>query len=109
MRRLAALAAAALRPVLAGCGGGGSAPTASSGDGAELAPADAAAFVAIDSNPDSEQWKTVERLARKFPGADDLVGSVTRDLREKSGLDYEDDVRPALGDEVDVVWLDFAN
>ena len=30
-------------------------------------------------------------------------------LRSDAGLDYEKDVEPALGPELDLVWLDFAN
>jgi hypothetical protein len=37
-----------------------------------------------------------------------MLAGVSRPwLKENSGLDYEDDIKPALGDEVDLVWLDF--
>ncbi len=38
-----------------------------------------------------------------------LVDEIRSSMKEDAGLDYEDDVKPALGDEVDLVWLDFEN
>jgi hypothetical protein len=96
----------ALALALAGCGAKDEAATAS---GAEIVPATAAAFVSIDSDLSSDQWQQVDELLRKFPAHPLLVGEVRESLEEDTGLDYEDDVKPALGDEVDLVWLDFEN
>jgi hypothetical protein len=87
----------------AGCGG-----TEGAGTGAsDLIPATAPAYVALDTNPDSDQWKKVEALASHFPdkakGEQDLKDSFSKD----SGIDWDRDLKPALGDEVDLVWLDF--
>lgn len=99
----AALLAASL--ALAGCGG----ESISGVRGASIVPASAAAFVAIDSDPDSTQWQQAEKLASRFPGSEDALGELEDSLRSDAGLDYEEDVKPALGPELDLVWLDFAN
>lgn len=88
----------------AGCGG---TETAASG-GAGIVPAGVPAFVAVDADPDSSQWKTVDELASRFPDKQKAIDSIKKDMRDE-GLDWNRDVKPALGSEVDVVWLDFAN
>jgi hypothetical protein len=89
----------------AGCGG----TTATTGSGASsIVPASAPAFIAIDSNAESSQWRTIDELASKFPDKQRGVDSLERDL-SKNGVDWAKDIEPALGDEFDFVWLDFAN
>lgn len=106
MRRLAAAAALGLTFVLAGCGG----TTSEIGTGAsELVPASAPVFIAIDTDPQSSQWKTVEALASRFPDKQKGVDALKRELRKEDGIDWEKDVKPALGKELDFVWLDFEN
>jgi Protein of unknown function (DUF3352) len=97
---LAALALAA-----AGCGAKDE--SAATG-GAEIVSASAPAFVSIDADLSSDQWQQVDELLRKFPARSMLISELRSSLKEDSGLDYEDDIKPALGDEVDLVWLDFA-
>jgi hypothetical protein len=89
---------------LAGCGG-----TTSIGAGAsDLVPASAAAFIAIDTDPGSSQWQTVDALASKFPDKQKAIDELKKSLR-KDKLDWDKDYRPALGKEADFVWLDFEN
>jgi hypothetical protein len=89
----------------AGCGG----TTGQPGSGASaIVPASAPAYIAIDSNAQSPQWQTIDELASKFPDKQKAVDSIKDDL-VKNGADWERDVRPALGDELDFAWLDFAN
>jgi hypothetical protein len=102
--RIGALAASAV--VLAGCG---AKEETSRADGAKLVPASAPIFVAINSDLSSGQWRQVAELVRKFPAGDDAVSSLEDSLKNESGLTYEADLEPALGDEVDLVWLDFEN
>src|SRR4051812_17874419 len=104
MRRLrGVLAAAAL--LAAGCGG----TTAQARTGASsIVPASAPAFIAVDSNPDSSQWRTIDRLASKFPDKQKAVDSIKQEM-SKEEVDWNKDVKPALGDELDFVWLDFEN
>jgi hypothetical protein len=104
LTRIGVLAALVL--AVSGCGAKEESPGA---DGARLVPASAPAFVSIDSNLSSGQWRQVDELLSKFPARDQLVAELRSSIMEDSGLDYEDDVKPALGDEVDLVWLDFEN
>src|SRR5204862_912759 len=104
VRRLAALLAL-VALALAGCGGS---TNPSAGDGADIVPASAALFVAIDTDPASSQWQAVDQLANKFPDKQKAVDSIRQQLTKK-GLDWERDLKPALGPELDVVMLDFAH
>jgi hypothetical protein len=101
MRRLGGLLAV-LALVLTGCGG-----TTKPGAGAaEIVPASAPVFVAIDTDSSSAQWQTVDDLAAKFPDKQKAIDSAKKSMR-KEGLDWDRDIKPALGPEVDVVMLDF--
>ena len=91
--------------MLAGCGG---TSNHSASGGADLVPASAALFVAVDSDPSSSQWQTVDALARKFPDKQKAVDSIKQDMTS-AGVSWERDVKPVLQGELDVVWLDFKN
>ena len=99
----------ALALALAACGG------AEDGDlavviseGAEFAPASAPAFVEITTDVDGGQWQKAESLLDRFPGKDDVLDDIRQELKADD-VSWERDVKPALGDAVYVVWLDFAN
>jgi hypothetical protein len=64
--------------------------------------------VAIDSDTGSPQWQTLDALASKFPDKQKALDSAKQQLAKK-GLDWERDLKPALGPEIDVVMLDFAH
>lgn len=94
------LAAVALAAT--GCGG----TTAQIGTGASsIVPASAPAYIAIDSNPSSSQWQTIDQLASKFPDKQKAVDSIKQDL-SKHDVSWEQDVKPVLQGETDFVWLD---
>jgi hypothetical protein len=99
--RLALIGTAAL--ALAGCG---ASDKAASG-GAEIVAANAPAFVTVDSNADSSQWQQIEKLLKKFPDGGQAIRFLRSSFEEDANLDWERDVKPALGDEIAVVWLDF--
>jgi hypothetical protein len=82
----------------AGCGGSSGAGASS---GALLVRSDVLAFVSIDSDLGSGQWQTVNDLSNKFPGRTMALAQIKRALA-KQKLDYDRDVKPALGPEVDV-------
>jgi hypothetical protein len=105
MRALRFTVLAVLAFTLVGCGADEKAAT---GGGAEIVPASAPAYISIDSDLGSSQWQTVDDLLRKFPGRAQLLNWLRSTLREED-LDYEQDVEPALGEEVALVWLDFAD
>lgn len=102
MRRLAGVLA--VLAVAAGCGGTTAQIGASASD---LIPASAPAFIAVDTDPGSEQWQTVLKLADKFPDKQKGINSIKRELRKDPGVEWEKDVKPALGPEIDFAWLDF--
>jgi hypothetical protein len=97
--------AAVLALAVSACGG--TETTAATG-GAGLVPAGVPAFLALDADPDSSQLKTLEQLAAKFPDEQSAVDRAKQALR-KQGLDWEDDLKPALGSELDIVLLDLEN
>jgi hypothetical protein len=103
MMRWLSGAAVVLALVAAGCGG----TTSQIGTGASgLVPASAPAFIAVDTDLGSSQWRTIDALASRFPGKQKAIDAWKSELR-KQGLDWEKDVKPALGTELDFAWLDF--
>jgi hypothetical protein len=101
MRRL--LPFLVLAALLAGCGS--SPKTSSTGRsipaGASVVRPGVLAFVSIDSDLGSGQWKQLDKLAQKFPARDHAVAQLKQQLTQQ-GVDYNQDVKPALGPEVDV-------
>ena len=56
------------------------------GGGAEVAPANTVAFVALDTNMSSAQWLALDGLLAKFPGYDKLVARLQQGFEQKTGL-----------------------
>jgi len=92
---IAAALAAVFLLVAAGCGSSTAATDQAGGDAAQLVPPSALAFVSADTNLDSAQWGTVK----------DLFGPI----QLPKDLDYQRDVKPALGDELNVAVLGIDN
>jgi hypothetical protein len=89
----------------AGCGGGGGGGNALPA-AAEAVPASAPALISIKTDFSSPQFRNALALLRKFPDA----ARTFRQLSAEAGdVDFERDVVPAIGPEVDLVWLDFKN
>jgi hypothetical protein len=86
---------------LAGCGGGGA-----GGGAAEVVPAGAAVYVSIDTDFDGGQWQQAEELVRKFPDGPRTLQMLLRDLEQQEDVDFDRDVRPAVGPEVAFALLD---
>ena len=103
-RFLTAALLATLAVGLAGCGGGSATTSASGESGSKLVRSDALAFVAIDSDLGSSQWQQLDELSKKFPGRSKALAQLKQGLAE-NGVDYEQDVKPALGPEVDIVAI----
>ena len=97
-----ALAAIVGAVLLAGCGG--NATSAAGPAAAGLAPADAKAYVELDTSLDSEQWKQAQTLLDRFPKRPQLVDKLNEQLRDHQ-LEWSRDVDPALGDRLVLVWL----
>ncbi len=110
--RLISAAAVAAATVLtaAGCGGAGGAPGSGGlGAGASVVPANTVAFVALDTDVSSGQWQAVDQLLQKFPGSDQLLSQLQQSFEQKTNLSWNDDVKPALGSELDVAVLPAAS
>jgi hypothetical protein len=75
-------------------------------DGAEFAPASSAVYISGVTDPNSSQWEKADKLVGRFPGREKLLASVRKDLR-KDNLTWERDVKPALGDELNLALLTF--
>ena len=103
MRRVfSAALLATLAAGLAGCGGGSANDlSVRLQSGASSSAPMSLAFVAIDSDLGSSQWQQLDELSKKFPGRDKALSQLRQELAE-NGVDYEQDVKPALGPEVDV-------
>jgi hypothetical protein len=105
MRAPAAAALAALVLSTAACGGSAASTGSAPGvDAVRLVPPDALAFVSANTDLDSQQWRRLDDLTRGLPARDRLVRMV-RDALSKEQLDLDRDVRPALGEEVDLAVL----
>src|SRR5438067_869901 len=87
----AAAVAAAVAIVTAGCGSAGASP-GSVGGAATVVPANAVAFVAASTDLSSSEWHSVGDV-------------LLQGLQTRSQLDWTNDIRPALGDEVDIAVL----
>ena len=105
MRFPAITTAACAALIAAGCGG-----TQGTGAGAsDIVPASAPVLIQIDTDPGSAQWKMVNALAGHFPGKQKAVIALKKNILESGGFDWEKDVKPALGKELDLVGLDLDN
>jgi hypothetical protein len=93
---------------LVACGGKSASTTGgATPDTATFAPASSAFFVSVKSDPSGEQWQKASALLNKFPSRDKLLAEVTKSLR-KEGVDWESDVKPALGPEVGIAGLELS-
>jgi len=97
---IAMLSTLVLAPAAAGCGsedlGAGSESAAE-----QLKPG-ALVYWETVSDPDSDQWDQVEELIRRFPDGDKWIAELRRELESDEDVSWEDDVKPAIGDQVAV-------
>jgi hypothetical protein len=107
-RFLHVLVAFATFAVLAGCGGGDGGSGSATGDDspATIVPANVPIYVSVNTDFDSEQLKQADELLDKFPGRQELMGELMKEI-EREGVDWDKDVKPAIGDELAFVVLDF--
>src|SRR5438067_2662861 len=97
---------AGLALAAAGCGGGGGGGGNALPAAAKVVPANAPALISVKTDFNSQQFRNALVLLRKFPGA---LPALRRLSAENGHIDFARDVKPALGPEFDVVWLDFGN
>jgi hypothetical protein len=90
---------ASLALVAAGCGSSDT----SSGSGFDEAlgyvPKTSGVVVAIKTDPDDPQYKDLNALVDKFPFASTIKSRIKSSV-EGSGTSYEDDIKPALGNDL---------
>lgn len=104
MRRFCILATSAVALTLAaGCGGDEGVAV---GGGAEVAPASSALFASVNTDFDGEQWRQAEELLDRFPAGREALGDMLNQL-EAEDVDFEQDVKPAVGPEVIFIVPDF--
>jgi hypothetical protein len=104
MRLLHIAVVVAIALAISGCGSdkqAGSVPA-----GADFAPASSAVYISGVTDPSSSPWEKADKLLGRFPGRDKLLASFRKDLR-KDNLTWERDVKPALGDELNLALLSF--
>ncbi len=103
---IAVLLLLGLAPIAAGCGSSSAATSGSKlGPGAaSVVPADALAFVSVDTDLKSVQWRRIDSLTAGLPVRTKALDLVRRALAAKN-LDLDRDVKPALGAELDVAVL----
>jgi hypothetical protein len=99
MRAVAVALLGALALAVGGCGGG----EVAASQAASLLKPGAIAYLELFTDPESEQWKQAEELLRTFPDGDRWIAQLRREYVEDEGLDWERDVKPALGDRTIVV------
>jgi hypothetical protein len=99
VRLIPVLLVAALVAVVAGCGSSGG----SAGGSADVVPADVAVVASIDTDLDGAQWQAVEDLAARFPGGEGAVEKLFASIGAHDDLDFDRDVKPALGPELVLV------
>src|SRR4051794_9558151 len=101
--RIAALLALAF--AVAGCGAKNEA-SSTIPSGADFAPAASVLYVTAVTDPSSDQWQKADALLSKFPGRAKLLASFHKSLA-KDGLTWEADLKPALGDDVNLALLSY--
>jgi hypothetical protein len=97
LRSLAALLACLAALAVAGCGGNDS---GSGGLGATLSyvPADTPFAISIDTDLEGEQWKSLDSILNRFPGADVIKNLLKAQLSMgQEGVEFDKDIKPLLG------------
>ena len=96
MRRLIATSLVLSALLIAGCGGGDDSGSALDSALSYL-PKDAPFAVAIDTDLDGDQYKALQALLKKFPFGGQVQDSLRQQLEQGTDVDFDDDVRPVLG------------
>ena len=86
--------------LIAGCGGDDADSGAGPLDNAlGYLPEDAPLVVSIDTDVEGSQFKAIGKIIDRFPFANQIEGQLKQQIESGGGLDYEDDLKPLLGNE----------
>lgn len=84
---------------LAGCGGGEPDAESPLDEALGYLPADAPLAIAFSTDVEGDQYEALQEIAQKFPFGDQLISQLEQSLEEE-GADYEEDLKPLLGNDV---------
>src|SRR3954447_17625557 len=87
----------ALALLTSGCGSKSSGSALD--DALKFIPKDAPVVVAIDTDPDGDQWKQVNTLIGKFPFGGTAKSQFKSAFNARAGIDWDKDVKPLLGND----------
>jgi uncharacterized protein DUF3352 len=96
MRRLLTIPLVLLALLIAGCGGGDDSGSALDSALSYL-PEDAPFAAAIDTDLEGDQYEALQDLIKKFPFGGQLQDSLRQQLEQGTEVDFDDDVKPVLG------------
>lgn len=100
---MAAVAAASI--AVAGCGGGSASTGAGASDVAAFIPAGSPVYFELSTDLDGTQWTQTVALAKRFPGYEKLVTSITDELADEK-VDFKGQIKPLLGSSAGVGVFD---
>jgi hypothetical protein len=87
----------ALALLTSGCGSKSSGSALD--DALKFIPKDAPVVVAIDTDPDGDQWQQVQELIGKFPFGGTAKSQFKTAFNARAGVDFDKDVKPVLGND----------
>jgi hypothetical protein len=99
-RTLTLLLPIALALVSAGCGSKASSGGTGLGAALDYVPKGAPLVVVVDTNTGDAQYQQLDRLIGKFPFGGQVKQAIKARLNSGSGVDYDRDVKPLLGNDL---------
>ena len=98
LRHLAALFACLAAIAVAASGCGGSSSSSGVGDVLSYIPADTPFAVELDTDLEDGQYKSLDAILNRFPGADTIKTLLKAQLAKGvQGADFDKDIKPLLG------------
>src|SRR3954453_16039483 len=85
--------------IVVGCGGGGGSGNATD-DALSFMPKDAPVVITLDTDPNGDQWKQVNKLIGKFPFGGQVKAQLKQSFGQSTNVDYDKEVKPILGNEL---------
>ena len=98
MRRLSATLLVLFALLVAGCGGGDSGSPLD--EALSYLPKDAPFVVAVDTDLEGDQYRALQGLLKKFAFGGQVEDSLRGQIEGSTNVDFDEDVRPALGNPV---------